>query len=90
MAILIIESFLHNKLIGFNYKSNIWLRLTQNAIEHSPNYWEEILLEVKYSGKYDYLLKRDKKGKLKRKIDDFNEDFIQLFIHLYPELVYST
>lgn len=88
---LIIESFLQKRLIGFRYSPNEWLRLADNSIQHYLEYWTYILSAIKYSNLYNEILK----GNLKKKITHFSfltqkedKDFNQLFMHLYPQLIY--
>lgn len=95
-VVMILESFLQKTLISYNYPNNVWLNLAQNSIQHYPEYWTYILSAIKFSKLYDTILSNDKKGSLKDKINNFTElsykedkDFTQLFMNLYPELIYT-
>lgn len=97
--VYIFESALREEIIGFNYKSDVWIQFANNAIQHHSKYWEYIEKVFKYSGLWEKLIQLDKKGTFHRKVNEWHvandhrsnevdEDFHQLFTICYPELSY--
>lgn len=92
-VIFIIESAKRNELIGYYYKSNIWIQLANNAIKYYHKHWDYIESAFKYYGVWDKVEKADRKGKFRAELEGYyynmpeqNYDIDDIINELYPEI----
>jgi competence CoiA-like predicted nuclease len=90
--ILTIESAKRGEIVGFNYRSDEWVALANNAIEHYPKHWEYIENAFKYFGIWDKITSADRKGTFRKKLNQFYQempdqafDFDHILRDLFPE-----
>jgi len=93
-VVLTIESAKRNKIVGFGYKPNEWIKFANNSIYSYKKYWEYIELAFRYYGIWDKLILLDKKGTFQNKIIKFYKenpkqkyDCEWLIKFLYPEII---
>lgn len=90
---LTILSARHNRIIGMGFTN--FLGLANNALQHYKILWPYIEQVFIQYGLWDNVIKSDKKGTFKRKLDEYNEirDTIdntelsyELMIRLFPDI----
>jgi hypothetical protein len=90
-VLLSIISFKMGKPVGFNYPN--LLGVANNAIQHYREQGDLMILAMKKYNIYNDLLKRDKKGTFKLKLEDYNRfkpiqdlEFNEIIYQVFPEL----
>lgn len=91
--IRIIESAKQNRIIGYAFKDDEWIKFANNILYSNAKYWEYIQVAFKHYGLYDKLILLDKKKTFQNKLNQYyakhemtDHDFKLIFRELYPEL----
>lgn len=91
-TIYTIESLIYNKPVYFEYKTNVWLCIANNAISHYKDYWIFIEAALKQYGKWEEVYNINS---FKTKYDSINKNAIlqwksqqeyDILSLLYPQL----
>jgi hypothetical protein len=91
--IFIIESAKRQQLLGFKYKNNKWIQLSNLAIQYYSKYWEYIESAFKYYNTWKLVEQEDTKGTFNKKLLNYYSEMPQqdfgideLINELYPEI----